>query len=234
MFTKTLTIEKMDEAGTGRALIATLSEVDHDGDTYAPGAFSWKDGGGQWVQILPAHDRRAMPLGKAWLFEEGGRAIADFSLNLETQAGKDWHAALRFDLARGEAIQEWSYGFGILDSEREERGGERVRVLRKLDVHEISPVIRGAGIGTRTLGIKSAELKEEKFASLIGSLAELADALGEDASLSATGAKQLAEIHEALGKALHPGREAIAANGAAEQEALYGYLQTMAKLARSS
>jgi hypothetical protein len=54
---KSLTIEKMDDAGTGLARIAQLSSVDSDGDTYERGAFSWKAGGGQWVQILPAHDR---------------------------------------------------------------------------------------------------------------------------------------------------------------------------------
>ena len=51
-------LKALDDAGHGLARIATLSAVDSDGDTYAPGAF-----GEQWAKILPAHDWRAVPLG---------------------------------------------------------------------------------------------------------------------------------------------------------------------------
>ena len=124
MFTKNLTITAMDETGLGLARIAQLSAIDSDGDTYQPGAFSWMDGGGQWCAIIPAHDRRAMPLGKAWLYEEGDWALAKLHMNLETQAGRDWHQALKFDLATGKAVQEWSYGFEVLDADRQQRAGD--------------------------------------------------------------------------------------------------------------
>ncbi len=203
MQVKSVTIEKMDDAGTGLARIAILSEVDNDGDTYQPGAFSWKEGGYQWVQILPAHDRRAMPLGKARVYEEGNFVYAELSLNLETQAGRDWHSALKFDLANGNPVQEWSYGFAVLDASWEERAGDRVRLLKKLDVHEVSPVLKGAGVGTGTMSIKGAALKEDGFVTLIGELGVMADALAANPTmLSATGAKQLGDIHAALSKAL--------------------------------
>lgn len=153
--TKSLTIKAMDDKGYGLAQIATLSAVDHDGDTYEKGAFSWKEGGHQWVSILPAHNRTAMPFGKARVFEEGDAALADLHINLDTEAGRDWHATLKFDLEKGAPVQEWSYGFGVVDAAAEERSGEHVRVLKRLDVHEISPVLRGAGIGTGTLSLKS-------------------------------------------------------------------------------
>lgn len=153
--TKQLTIEKMDEAGKGLARIAVLSAVDHDGDTYAKGAFSWKKGGAQWVPILPAHDRTAMPLGKARVYEDGDAVLAELHLNLNTDAGRDWHETLKFDLATGNAIQEWSYGFGVLDFGKERRDNANVRVLKQVDVHEVSPVVRGAGVGTGTLSMKS-------------------------------------------------------------------------------
>ncbi|TYC93552.1 HK97 family phage prohead protease [Novosphingobium sp. BW1] len=159
MNVKSLTIERMNDAGSGRARIAQLSAVDSDGDTYAPGAFSWGQGGGQWCQILPAHNRKAMPLGKAWIYEENGWAVADLYLNLNTQAGKDWHETLKFDLAKGKPVQEWSYGYAVLDADHQQREGRNVQVLKKLDVDEISPVIRGAGIGTGTLSIKSDNLR---------------------------------------------------------------------------
>lgn len=229
---KGLTIEKMDGAGKGVARIAQLSVIDHDGDTYAPGAFSWKEGGGQWVQILPAHDRRAMPLGKAWLYEADGWAMADLTLNLETQAGKDWHATLKFDLATGKPVQEWSYGFQVLDADYQQREGQTVQVLKRLDVDEISPVIRGAGIGTGTVAIKSAQLKGGQFGALITGLGELGAALADNPdALSETGRKQLAEIHAALGKALTgTGDQADrAVEDQAVQDAIGSYLETMSR-----
>jgi len=227
---KGLTIEKMDEAGTGLARIAQLSAVDSDGDTYAPGAFSWKDGGGQWVQILPAHNRMAMPLGKAWLYEKDGGAMGDLSLNLETQAGKDWYNTLKFDLAKGQPVQEWSYGFQILDADFQMRDQQRVQVLKKLDVAEISPVVRGAGVGTGTVAIKSAELKAQKFAPLIAGLGELAAALPDDpAAISATGVKQLEEIEAAIAKALAPLREQGENERLAIETAIGGFLHHQAR-----
>ena len=150
--TKSMTVEKMDEAGHGLARIAILSAVDSHGDTYAKGAFSWKE---QWVSILPAHDRKAMPLGKARVYEEGDAVYAELHLNLKSEAGREWHATLAFDLEKGNPVQEWSYGFGVLEKDRETREGKSVRVLKRLDVHEVSPVVRGAGVGTRTLALKS-------------------------------------------------------------------------------
>lgn len=226
---KSITIEKMDEAGTGRARIAQLSAIDKDGDTYAKGAFSWMDGGGQWVQIIPAHNKQAMPFGKAWLHEEGDWAVADFTLNLDTQAGKDWYAALAFDLKTGNPVQEWSFGFQTLKSARVQRGNKSARELQQLKVFEISPVLVGAGVGTGTMGIKSAELKEAAFAPLIGSLAELAEAVAADpAVLSETGRKQLGEIHAALGTALQAG-PISADEKAATDAAVFGFLQTVTR-----
>lgn len=233
MKTKSLTIEKMDEAGTGLARIAQMSAVDSDGDSYERGAFSWKEGGGQWVQILPAHDRRAMPLGKAWVYEEDDQALAKLHLNLETQAGKDWHATLKFDLAKGNPVQEWSYGYQVLDADFQVRGEQRVQVLKRLDVDEISPVIRGAGVGTGTLSIKSAELKEKHFAPLIAGLGELVSSLPADPSvLSATGLKQLEEIEASIGAVLAPLRELAVKERVAVDTALAGFLmhQTRGRL----
>ena len=104
---------------------------------------------------------------------------------------------------KGSPVQEWSYGYDVLDADQQQREGRPVQVLKKLKVDEISPVVRGAGVGTGTISIKSAELKQANFAPLIASLGELAEAIDEKPDrLSATGLKQLAEIHVSLGKAL--------------------------------
>lgn len=214
MQTKNITVQEMDDAGKGLALLANLSAVDHDGDTYLPGAFSWKAGDGQWAPLLTAHDRWGMPFGKARVFEEGDAAYAELHLNLDTQAGNDWHAALKFDLATGKSVQEWSYGYDVLDADYQVRSDSRVRVLKQLDVHEVSTVVRGAGAGTRTLamkGAKNAELKEARFGELLTELGGIAQLVAADPDvLSATGRKQLQDIHASLGEALVD-REAIAA-----------------------
>ncbi|MEP9402045.1 HK97 family phage prohead protease [Sphingomonas silueang] len=197
MITKNLTIQSVDDAGVGLARIAQLSAVDNDGDTYLPGAFSWKE---QWVYILPAHNRSAMPLGKARVYEEGDWALAELRLNLNTQAGRDWHETLKFDLATGTPVQEWSYGFDVLDASPQFRQNMRVRELKKLAVNEVSTVLRGAGIGTGTLQIKGATLRPERFAALVGELAVIAAT--DPAVLSASGRKQLRDIHGSIGETL--------------------------------
>lgn len=200
---KSMTIKSMDEAGKGLAELATLSAVDNDGDTYDRGAFSWKPGGHQWAMMMPAHDRRKMPFGKARVYEEGDKAFAELNLNLKTSAGRDWHQALLFDLETGDPVQEWSYGYNIVDMDYRVSGNSRVRVLKRLDVDEVSPVLRGAGVGTRTLSIKGAKLRDDHLAGLITDLGAVASAVDADpAAVSATGLKQLREIKDAITRVL--------------------------------
>lgn len=51
-------------------------------------------------------------------------------------------------------LAEWSYSYDPVDVEHGTLGGQRVRFLKALDVTEISPMLRGAGIGTRTVDAK--------------------------------------------------------------------------------
>lgn len=147
--TKRIELKRLDDEGVGLAKIATLSAVDHDGDTYAPGAF-----GDQEVKVLAGHSWEGIPLGKGRVFERGDEAVAEFKLNLDTTAGLEWHKALKFDLANGKPLQEWSYGFQVLDSMDEMRDGKAIRVLKSLEVFEVSPVVKGAGVDTGTVAIK--------------------------------------------------------------------------------
>lgn len=191
--TKSLLVEKMDDAGHGLARLATLSAVDHDGDTYAGGAFGWKENSEQWVPILPAHDRSAMPLGKARVYEDGSTAFAELHLNLETAAGKDWQAHLKFDLATGRPAQEWSYGFGVVDAAYEQRGDDRVRILRKLDVHEVSPVVRGAGAGTGTLSMKSRGSFAEQIDAVVAEIDDIVERAGGIATLRSSQGRDMSK-----------------------------------------
>lgn len=146
---KNIRFKQVDDAGTGVAVFATLNVIDSDGDVTLPGAF-----GEQLASVLPAHDWSHVPLGKARIYEAGDEALAEFGLNLQIEAARDWHAALKFDLAQGTPLQEWSYGYQPVEYSHGQHDGQQVRFLKRIKVFEVSPVVRGAGQGTRTLTMK--------------------------------------------------------------------------------
>jgi hypothetical protein len=178
--------------GEGSARIAQFNVIDSDGDVTLPGAF-----GEQHVNMLPAHDRMAPRLGKAILKEVGNFAVADFKFNLAPEAvtAKEWHSSLVFDQKNGQPLQEWSYGFRIVDSSFGEFENQQVRFLKGLKVHEISPVLRGAGVGTETLAIKS---KNMSFVQQM----ELASASLDDVKAFIERNRSLADLKAKAGNSL--------------------------------
>src|SRR5690606_7104209 len=145
-------LKEVGDAGTFEAIIATLGVVDHDGDIVEPGALA-----GKVASIVPAHQQHTIPLGRVRIEERGQSVVAIGKWNLEIQGAREWDAALKFDLAHPPAVQEWSWGYQVLDSEDAVINGEHVRKLKSVDLIEVSPVLRGASIGTRTLAAKSAD-----------------------------------------------------------------------------
>lgn len=184
MATKAFVPQFKDVGDDGSAswVMATLNTIDSDGDVTLPGAF-----GKQAFSIVPAHDSRHVPLGKANLYEEGDEAIVEAKFNLDIPAAKDWHSAIKFDLANPPAVQEYSYGYRLFDGgwKMGEFQGEQVRFFQPkadgspgVDVYESSPVLRGAGNHTRTLAAKSGL----KFAEHIDAVMADVDALVTRAS----------------------------------------------------
>ena len=150
-----LTLKEGTE-GVGTAIIATTNTgPDSDGDVYGPDVL----GGKQSTLILPAHDGSNVPLGKSTVYQTETDIRADLVFNMDIEDGRKWASALKFDLENGEPKNEWSYGFRILESSEETRDGERVNILEKLDIFEVSPVVRGAGNNTRTVDIKTDQPK---------------------------------------------------------------------------
>lgn len=145
---------KADEAQPGEfaAVFATLNVVDLDGDVTLPGAF-----GKQHVLIEPwNHNYQELPIGRGKIHEAGDQAIVEGKLFLDLPAGQQHHLVLK----EMGADQEWSYTFNILEAERGQREGKDVRFLKKLDVIGVSPVMRGAGVDTRTMDIKGKPAAE--------------------------------------------------------------------------
>lgn len=152
--TNTGELKELSEKGDGVAIIATLNVIDADMDVTLPGAF-----GEQVVQMIPAHDWKKTPIGKATISEAGDEVIAKFKLNLKNSLGKDWYESLKFDVDNPPSKQQFSYGFSIPKEGSEDGKFEEqdVRFLKRLKVHEISPVLVGSGIGTGTSILKDKE-----------------------------------------------------------------------------
>lgn len=137
------------QEGTFEAVFATFNVIDLDGDVTKPGAF--RDG--QKVRISAwGHNWGDLPVGKGVIHADEEKAWVEGRFFLDTSPGADTYRTVK----GLEELQEWSYGFDILKSGQGEFEGEQVRFLEALDVYEVSPVMLGAGIGTRTTGIKGA------------------------------------------------------------------------------
>jgi hypothetical protein len=143
--------------GEVEAVIATLNVVDHDAEVIWPGAI--KDGSKVKMSSY-GHDivgslfgGGAMPVGKGAITVEGNRAVFRGRVFQSTERGRETFSVLK-EMGRD---QEWSFGFRILESQPPDedwlkRGAERI--LTKLEVFEVSPVLLGAGVGTTTLSAK--------------------------------------------------------------------------------
>lgn len=140
---------KNADKGEVSAVIATLNVVDKDGDVSTPDTFV----DGQEV-LISAYGHKswegALPVGKGTIRVTPSEAILDGKFFLDTTAGKDTFQVVK---QLGER-QEWSYGFTTVTSSRGHFDGKDVQFLERVDVHEASPVLQGAGVNTRTLSVK--------------------------------------------------------------------------------
>jgi hypothetical protein len=144
------------EKGIVEAIVATLGVVDKDEDIIRPDAIPE---GAKVSMSSYGHDAvfGARPVGKGTIVVVGNKAVFKGRVFLATTDGRDTFECLK----EMEGDQEWSFGFRILGaevpSEEERKMGAR-RILTKLDPFEVSPVIVGAGVGTRTVGVKGADV----------------------------------------------------------------------------
>jgi len=161
-------IKSLDESGRGSVVFSTTGVVDKDNDVTLSGAF-----GSQFCAMVPAHQWTEAPIGKGKIYEDGNEAIFDFQMNLETTSGRDWHASLKWDYEHPPALQQYSYGFNVKEYSFGEFEGQRVRFLKKLEVFEVSPVLVGAGVNTRTLDLKRGRSQQSEWRSAEKTLAKV-------------------------------------------------------------
>ena len=141
------------ENGEFRAVFSRFNVIDHDGEVTLPGAFIE----GQKVRIAYwGHRWGDLPVGRGEIHQDAEKAWVDGRFFLETEGGRETHQTVK-ELAE---LQEWSYGFDVIEGEKGQFAGQEVYFLRKLDVAEVSPVMLGAGIGTETVSIKGLSMAD--------------------------------------------------------------------------
>lgn len=138
--------------GLVSAVFSTFGVVDLDGDVTLPGAIT--DGA---AVVISAYGHKSwegvLPVGKGVLRTTDAEAILEGQFFLGTTSGRE-----TFEVVKGLAeagLGEWSYSLTNVVSERGEWEGRPVQILKRIEVREVSPVLRGAGIGTRTLAAKA-------------------------------------------------------------------------------
>jgi len=169
---KTLRAFAVKDADLGMvtAVFSTLGVKDCDGDVTMPGAF---EDGAEVVISAYGHTswEGELPVGKGTIREVGTEVVLDGQFFLDTEGGKETFAVVKQLGAKG----EWSYGYEPVEYSFGEQDGEHVRFLTKLKVFEVSPVLRGAGVNTRTLSAKAAGLRfGEHLASVLADVQEVA------------------------------------------------------------
>ena len=141
---------KLSEAGEVTVAFSRFNVVDSDEDVTFAGSMPVGKAVPMSAYGHTSWDG-ALPTGKGVISESGDLGVFEGGFFMETDQGRNAYNTVK---AMAD-IQEWSYGYAVLEGGPGMFEGKRVRELRKLDVFEVSPVLKGAGIGTATLALKS-------------------------------------------------------------------------------
>jgi hypothetical protein len=198
----TLSLKAADDGSREfSAVFATFDVVDHDGDITRPGAFA---NGAEVLIGAYGHNARTLPVGKG-VIQTDQREARVTGAFFDTAAGREHYETLK---AAGQ-LAEWSYIYAVKRQSFGQHEGRAVRYLEEIDVWSVDPVLKGAGIGTRTLAIKSAtaalpfiEHSEEITGLVDEYLARVKERLAarakEGRTLSAANVERLTAIAESL------------------------------------
>lgn len=165
-----------DDSGEFSATFAYFNVVDKMGDVTLPGAIP----NGKSVAIAQwKHKWDDPPAGRGVIHADESKAWVEGKFNLKTSYGRDTYEVVR-DMAE---LQQWSYGYRPVDKYFGMKDDRKVRFLKTLDVFEVSPVLIGAGNGTKTDSIKSGLTFVENVAQVLDDLDAVIQRAQEIASL---------------------------------------------------
>lgn len=188
-----VTIKNADE-GTVEAVFATLGVIDKDGDVITKGAISDGDkvtisayGHKSWEGLLP--------VGVGTIHEIGDEAIVKAQFFMDTDPGRNTFLTVK-NLA-AEELGEWSFSLHDVEAQRGDVGGVKANIISSVKVYEVSPVLMGAGVDTRTLVTKGAKFSEHAD-SVLTDVDELITRAEEVVTLRAAQGKTIGDESAAL------------------------------------
>ena len=160
-FSVQLKIDDADPEGTVYARFATLNVIDHDGDVIRPKAV-----GKQKVNAgLHNHGgSNPTPAGYGDTYEEDDAAYARLTYITDTWAGRETYTYLKA-MADAKRPVEWSMRYYVTDGrpmpEKDplyqpavEPFGDPPFEIKKMEIIDVDPVSKGAGIDTATVAAK--------------------------------------------------------------------------------
>jgi hypothetical protein len=157
---KTITGVSVKDAdkGTVEAVFSTFNVIDKDGDVTVPGAI--KDG---TKVVISAYGHTSwqgmLPVGKGVIKTTDTEAIIQAQFFLDTTHGSDTFKTVKALAESGQG--EWSYSLRNVTQKMGEFQGEPANFLESIEVNEVSPVLVGAGVNTRTLNTKGLKFADE-------------------------------------------------------------------------
>lgn len=150
-----------EDKGIVRAAFAKTGVVDRGGDVILPGAFDDQE---IVVSSFNHGSSRgdSLPVGKGRITEKGDEAVAELQFFMSTERGREHFQVIK-ELG---SLQQYSFGFmvtkaGELTEDMIKAGADRA--IAKVNVFEVSPVLVGEGIDTRTLAVKSKKEEEPEL-----------------------------------------------------------------------
>lgn len=177
--TKAMSRVEIKDADRGEitAVFSTLNVVDSDGDVTVKGAF---DDGAACVISAYGHQswKGKLPVGKGRIRETSIEGVFEGRFFLDTIDGADTFKVVKQLIEDDGPGQEWSYGLVDMVTERGEFAGQKVRFIKSVRVPEVSPVLIGAGVNTRTLEAKGLKQPNSEIADQLATVG--ADRFGGD------------------------------------------------------
>ena len=141
-----------ENKGYLKAVIATTGIIDRHGDRLVKGAIGSQD------VVLSAYGHGTikngeLPIGRGKVYEEGDKVYFEGNFFMDIAKAAETYEVVK----RVADLQEYSFSLHDIDFELVKEEGRIVFQIAKTTVKETSPVMRGAGIGTGTVIVKTDE-----------------------------------------------------------------------------
>lgn len=179
------------DKGLVEAVFSTFNVLDSDGDITLPGAI--KDGA---EVVISAYGHQShwgsLPVGKGRIRTTDTEAILEGQFFLDTTGGRETFAVVK-ELG---PLGEWSYSLHDVTSKSGEIDGRRVNYLESIGlIKEVSPVLMGAGVNTRTLAAKGFDTLRAEIDATVAAVKSAIESTERVAALRAESGKSLSNVN---------------------------------------